>query len=689
MPNTNPLLQHWDLPPWQSVRVEHLVPAIEKIVADNRLAISTLIDSQSTYPNWDDLVLAVDETDARLDEAMGVIQTLDTVTRPDNAWRQAAAACEDISAQYKIEKMSNAALFRTYQTLAQSPAAELFDSSRKTVLNRILRTFHPGGIALTGSQQQELAKLDFDTGALEGLFLSQLKWASTSWSKRIEDVKQLAGISQDVLDRLALNAQQAGHDGWRLLLDEATYAQVMTYAEDRALREEYYCAYTTRASDQGPHADQFDNAPLLQMLVAMRQRKARLLGFENYAQLKLINRMVESPEQVKQFLRQQIALATPAFEQETQAIKDFSLTQGFSSVEPWDHEFLVAKLRETHKGFALKGLRKFFPLDATLRKLCVFCERMFGIRITELTMFERWDDSIQLFEISEDGRVIGHIYVDPYQRKEAPDFAGTSTLRNRRRNAEGRVPLPIAVLHANFSRGAAGQPYLLTHKDLRVLLHELGHCLQHVLTRSPHYTLSGISQLGRDTAEFAGQVFELFGMSREFLLWLAAHYQTGERLSETQVDNAIASLKAYDSGATAQLLMSAMFDLELHLGQGEARDVQQVFDNVLRDFPHLNLPQWSRLPNSFDYLVTGYEVSVYAYKWSGVLATETFERFEKDWVFNAQTGKNFRETVFAPGDSNSLLDVLETFLGRPVAADLFPATLDPASISARSPRLRT
>ncbi|ANJ53638.1 oligopeptidase A [Pseudomonas silesiensis] len=676
MPSTNPLLQQWSLPPWSTVRLEHLLPAIEKIVADNRLTLCAIIASQSAHPNWDDLVLAVDETDARLDEAMGVIRILGTVKRHGDAWLEAVATCEDISAQYTTEKMSNVALFRGYQALAQSPASELFDPSRKTVLNKILRKFRRSGIKLADAQQQELALLDSDMEALEGVFLTQLQLANLSWSKRIDDVKQLNGLSPDIQDRMALSAQQAGHDGWRLQLDEATYNQVMTYAEDRALREAYFFAYTTRASDQGPNANQFDNAPLLQQLLAKRHQKARLLGYENYAQFILMDRMAESTDQVKQFLLRQIALATPAFEQETRSIKDFAITQGILQVQPWDHEFLVAKLREHKYGSTLKNLRNFFPLEGTLRKVCSFSERMFSIRINEQEVFERWHDSVRLFEIGEQGRVIGYIYVDPYRRTETSDFAGTSTLRNRRRNAEGRVPLPIAVLHGNFPQGTADQPCLLDHKDLRVLLHEFGHCLQHVLTRSPHHTLSGISELGRDSAEFAGQVFELWCSSREFLLWLSGHHQTGHRLTEAQVDTALTSINAYGSWPTGQLLMSALFDFELHLAQSDGRTVQQVFDAVQREVPHLNIPAWCRFANSFDYLVTGYEASVYAYKWSGVLASEAFKRFQQEWVFDASTGKEFRETVLAPGGSQSLLQSIEAFLKQPLPLDFFPATVN-------------
>ncbi|MHC8347049.1 M3 family metallopeptidase [Pseudomonas sp. RT6P73] len=671
MPDTNPLLQRWDLPPWPDIRAEHLVPAIDTLIADNRQAIAGIIASQSAIPTWDDLVLAVDETDARLDEAVGIIDTLSTVKHEGKTWETASAKCSEAIAQYKSEKMSNQALFRTYQRLAQSPAAVNYDEPRKAVLNKILRRFRVSGIDLPIEQQQTLARLNRDIGVLRSLFLTNLERASAAWSKRIDDVTQLNGLSAATLERLALNAQQTGHEGWLMRLDQDTYTRVMAYAEDRSLREEYFVAYSTRASDQGPHAGQFDNGPVLEALLSLRHQKARLLGYENFAQLSLVTEMAESTEQVTGFLRRQIIQATPGFETDAQELKAFALERGMTEVHPWDHEFLAEQLRQQRLGGALKNLRTYFPLDGTLLRLCLFSERMFGIRIVEQTIFSRWHDSVRLFEISEHGQVVGHIYLDPFHRDEAPDFAWTATPRNRRMDAEGRLTLPIAVLHGNFTPGNAEHPCLLAHKDLRVLFHEFGHCLQHVLTRSPHHRLSGITQLGRDTAEFTGQLFEHWCLSGEFLIWLAAHHQTGERLSEARVDAALTAIHTQTSRQTAELLMTSLFDFELHRSQGDGRSVQQIFDDVLLETPYLQLPPYCRYANSFDYMVTGYAAAVYAYKWSGVLATEAFKRFQQEWVFNPQTGRAFREAFFSPGDSRSLLVALEEFLGQPLAEGFF------------------
>lgn len=671
MPDTNPLLQHWDLPSWPDIRAEHLVPAIDTLIADSRQAIADIIASQSVTPNWDDLVLAVDEPDARLDEAMGIIETLSMVKHEGKAWDTAIGKCSEAVAQYKSEKMSNQALYRAYQRLAQSPAAVNYDEQRKAVLNKVLRRFRLSGIDLSTEQQQKLARLNLDIGALQSMFLSNLESATAAWSKRIDDVTRLNGLSAATLERLALNAQQAGHEGWLMRLDQDTFTRVMAYAEDRSLREEFFVAYFTRASDQGPHDGQFDNGPVLELLLSLRHQKARLLGYDNFAQLSLVTEMAESTAQVTGFLRQQIKQATPGFEKDAQELKAFALERGMTEVQPWDQEFLAEQLRQQRLGGALKDLRAYFPLDGTLQRFSLFSERMFGIQIVEQSVFSRWHGSVRLFEISEHGLMIGHIYLDPFHRDEAPDYAWTATRRNRRVDAEGQLTLPIAVLHGNFTPGNAEHPCLLSHQDLRVLFHEFGHCLQHVLTRSPHHRLSGITQLGRDTAEFSGQLFEQWCLSREFLLWLAAHHQTGERLTEVRVDAALAAIHAQTSRQTAELLMAALFDFELHRSQGDGRSVEQIFDDVQREIPHLQLPPHSRFANSFDYMVTGYAASVYAYKWSGVLATEAFKRFQQDWVFNPRTGKAFREAFFSPGDSRSLLVALEEFLGRPIADAVF------------------
>lgn len=670
MPDTNPLLQQWQLPPWSEVRAEHLLPAVERIVADNLLIIENVIATQVDHPNWDDVVIAIDEADARLAETMAVIEFLTVIRSKDPDWVQQSALSSAVAEQFLGAKARNPALSQTFQRLAGSSIAASFSDSRKASLAKILRGFHMAGAGLANAQSEKLGQLNTEIALMQKLFMSNLKAASAAWSKHIADITLLAGLRPDVQEHLAANARQAGLTGWRLTLEQNTHQQIMTFAQNRALREECYKAYCTRASNHGPDAEHFDNEPVLMVLLFLRHEKARTLGFDNFAQLRLHDRMATDTSQVGAFLRRQIALNAASLAEETKELQTFAQEQGIEQVEPWDHDFLAEQLRRQRADGALDDLRQYFPLNTVLRSLCRFSEHLLGIRISEDTQRDRFDENVRLFEVSEHGQPIGYVYIDLFRREAGNDFAWSGVLRNRRVNAEGRPALPIASLHSNFTAAAAGHENLLSHQDLRVLLHEFGHCLHHVLTRSPHYNLSGISQLSRDAAEFIGQLFEHWAQSAEFLRWLGIHHKTAERLSETRINVALSALGAQRSRETAILLMGALFDLELHSGDG--RSIQQVFDDVQREFAHLPIPAYCRFANSFDFLATGYEASVYAYKWSGVLASEAFKRFEREGVFNPRAGRDLRETLLS-GDMKSLPEALQAFLGQPINPELFAA----------------
>lgn len=675
MPDFNPLLHTWDLPPWSSVRAEHLVPAITTLVATNRQLINNIVASQAHTPNWDDLVLAVDATDAQLEETIAVIEVLSMAHPNETDWIIATATCSNAVEEYRAWKMGHRGLFRAYQSLEKSPIARNFDSSRQAALGKILRKFRLSGIELTVERQQQLAGLNAEISRLEALFLNNLESDSVQWHKRVDDITHLAGLPDAARQRFAQLAQAAGHTGWLIPLDLNTHLQVMTYAQHRALREEYFLAFFTRASAQSPHSGQHDNGPVLESLLALRHQKARLLGYDNFAQLRQASVSGESTATVSAFMTRMTESSERARTQDSERLDAFALARGLPDVQGWDQEFLVEQLRNEQFDGALEDLRDYFPLEGTLRRLCQFCERMFGVGITELATFERWHDHLRLFEVSEHGQTIGYLYLHPFKGENTLDFAGTITLRNRRITAEGRPVLPIALISWNLASAIDGQPTLLEHLDLRVLFHEFGHCLQHILTRSPHHTLSGISQMARPTAEFAGELFERWCYSREFLLWLSAHHQSGERLSEKRIDAVLAALQSQASWQTAIQLTVALLDFDLHASHGDGRSVAQVFKDVQTKVPQLKLPENCRFANSFDYMVTGYQAMVYAYLWSRVLATEVFKRFEQDWVFNPTTGREFREIFFTPGDVQSLVSAAQVFLGRPVDVLFAPADL--------------
>ncbi|OPA96980.1 hypothetical protein BFW87_11730 [Pseudomonas fluorescens] len=662
MPDPNPLLQDHHLPPFSAIRAEHLVPAVDAVVLRSRAEVARITASQRNSPNWDDLVLAIELVTSRLDEMLRVIDILDSV-KNDQKWMEASAQATFTATDFVRELTGNRALFDCYRALAASSPAELFDASRQSFLRRTLKKFQLAGINLEPAAQQRLVTLNREIAGLQQLFLNRLEQANEAWRKHVTDESQLLGLAPTLKARMAHKARAANLQGWLITLNEETYRDLMAYAQNRALREEVFTAYNTRASELGPHAGEFDNGPLLQMLLASRGQKAQLLGHANFVQLALELQVLETDEQVLDFIRDQIASQRTAFAQDKQALTALGLKQGLADLQPWDYAFLAQEIRQEASGIAEEALRAYFPLDSTLLRLCALVKRLFDIEVIELDGFDAWTPGVRLLQVQAHDEVLGYIYFVPYLQKSG-DFANAFSLRNRWTTAEGRRVQPVVVLCTQFDV-APDEPCLLGHRQLKILFHEFGHCLQQMMMGLGYRTKMSIDDLGMDNAEFCGQFFERWCDSPDCLVWLSSHVDTGAHLPEALARQQVVYANTQMSWERAELLTLALFDIELHRTQGDGRSIEQVFASANREVGHLPALDAVRYANGFSYLVSGYEGGFYAYQWSDVLARSAFKRFEREGVFSAATGRAFRECVLAPGHSRSLLESVQLFLGGP------------------------
>lgn len=658
----NPLLRDYHLPPFSAIRAEHLVPAVDAIVLHSRTEVARITDSQRHGPNWDDLMLAMEAVTSRIDELLAVIYILDGVNT-DQQWVQASAQATSRLVDLVSEIKSNRALFDCYTALAASSPAALFDASRQSLLRRTLNKFRLTGIELEPVAQRRLATLNREIVGLQQLFITQLEQANAAWRKHITDESQLLGLAPTLRARFAHNARVANLPGWLVTLSEETYRDLMAYAQDRTLREQVFTAYNTRASDIGPHSGQFDNGPLLQMLLVSRNQKAKLLGYADFVQLALERHQLDTADQVLDFIRHQIAAQGTAFAQDKQALIALGLGRGLTDVQPWDYAFLAQIIRQQTSGVSEDALRAYFPLDSTLSRLCALINRLFDIELSEINDFDAWAPDVRLLQAQAYGEVLGHIYFVPY-RQSSGDFAGAFSLKNRWTTAEGRRMQPAVVLCSQFEV-TPGEPCLLGHRQLKILFHEFGHCLQQLLMGLGYRTKMGVEDLGIDSAEFCGQFFERWCDAPECLVWLSSHFKTGARLPQVLARQQVVYANTQTSWERAESLTLALFDIEVHRTQGDGRSVEQVFASANREVGHLPALDAVRYAHGFSHMVAGYESAFYAYQWSEALAREAFKRFEREGVFNAATGRAFREWVLAPGHSRSLLESVQLFSGDP------------------------
>ncbi len=669
MSANNPLLQDFDLPPYSEIRPEHVEPAIDSILGDNRVAIEELLSRPAEQLDWQTLVVGLDEMNARLGRAWSPVSHLNAVCNSPEL-RSAYEACLPKLSAYYTELGQNRALFEAYKALAEGPAAAGFEVAQKTILEHSLRDFRLSGIDLPPVEQQRFGAIQMKLAELGSRFSNQLLDATQAWTKHLTDEAALAGLPDSAKGQMKQAAEAKGLDGWLITLEFPSYYAVMTYADDRALRQEVYTAYSTRASDQGPNAGQFDNGPVMEEILDLRQELAKLLGYASYAELSLATKMAESPEQVLGFLRDLAVRSKPFAEKDLAELRAFAAEQGLDDLKSWDTGYYAEKLRQSRYSLNQEELRAYFPIDKVLAGLFAVVQRLYGIEIVELEDFDAWHPEVRLFEIREHGEHVGRFFFDLYARANKRGGAWMDGARDKRRDAEGRLISPVANLVCNFTPPVGERPALLTHDEVTTLFHEFGHGLHHLLTRVEHAGASGINGVAWDAVELPSQFMENWCWEPEGLALISGHYQTGEPLPQEKLERMLAA-KNFQSGMMmVRQLEFSLFDFELHATHGDGRSVLEVLEAIRDEVSVLRPPRENRFPNSFAHIFSGgYAAGYYSYKWAEVLSSDAFSRFEEEGVFNAETGRAFREAILARGGSQEPMVLFVDFRGREPSID--------------------
>ena len=660
---TNPLLQAFDLPPFSAIKPEQVVPAIDQLLADSRKQVAELLQRKDGF-TWDNLVLPMDEMAAKLGQAWGPVSHLNAVC--NNAeLREAYEACLPKLSEFWTEMGQNRELFEAYKALANSPAASELNDAQRKVLDNELRDFHLSGIDLPPAQQARYGEIQKELSELSSTFSNQLLDATQAWTKHITDETALAGLPESALGQLAQAAAEKELDGWLVTLEFPSYYAIMTYADDRALREEVYTAYSTRASEQGPNAGEFDNTPVMQRTLELRQELAELLGFAHYNELSLATKMADSPQQVLDFLNDLAVRSKPYAEKDLAELQAFASEQGCAELQSWDVGYYSEKLREQRYSISEEEVRQYFPVDRVLGGLFQIVQRLFGIEISEEQDFERWHPDVRLFSIRENGQTVGRFYFDLYARSNKRGGAWMDGARDQFRNGKGELVLPVAYLVCNFTPAVGDKPALLTHDEVTTLFHEFGHGLHHMLPRIEQLGVSGINGVAWDAVELPSQFMENWCWEQEGLALIAGHWLTNEPLPAEMLERMLAARNFQSGMMMVRQLEFSLFDFELHGSQGQGRSVQQVLDDVRQRVAVMTPPAWNRFANSFGHIFAGgYAAGYYSYKWAEVLSADALSRFEEEGVLTPHTGPAFRDSILAKGGAYEPLQLFVEFRGR-------------------------
>jgi len=659
----NPLLDFSGLPRFTEFRPDHVNPALDLLLAENRELIVRQ-EADGREPSWENFVAPLDDANERLRRAWGQVAHLNAVMNSP-ALREAYNANLGRITQYFTELSQSEALFRKYKALRASPNSSALTRAQQKVIDNELRDFRLGGAELPAEGKARFKQVSERLAQLSSKFNDNLLDATNAFELIIQDRAQLSGMPDDVLEAAHKAAAEIGKAGWKFTLQMPSYLPVMQYADNRDLREPLYHAYATRAAEFGNPA--WDNTALIGEILKLRREQAQLLGFKSFADLSLQPKMADSPAQVLRFLDGLAARAKPYAGRDLAELKEFAAKQlGLADLQPWDIAYASEKLRVARYAFSDQEVKQYFPEQQVLGGMFRVVETLYGLSIAA-DEAPRWHEDVRFFSIrNADGALVGQFYLDLYARPSKRGGAWMDDAITRRRKAAG-IQTPVAYLNCNFSAPVGGRPAMFTHDEVITLFHEFGHGLHHLLTRVDVLGVSGINGVEWDAVELPSQFMENFCWEWDVLKDMTRHADSGQSLPRALFDKMVAA-KNFQSGMqTVRQLEFALFDMHLHhdFDPAGSKTPLDLLDEVRSRVAVIIPPAYNRFPHGFSHIFGGgYAAGYYGYKWAEVLSADAYSLFEEKGVLSPVVGERFREEILAAGGSRPALESFVAFRGR-------------------------
>ena len=656
-------------------------------------------------------IIAFDHINLALDRSWGVLSHLNSVMSNDEIRHVHHELLPQLSA-YGTRVGQHQPLFSCYQTITQDAAFfAALEPARARAIELSLQRFELSGVALPKAEQEKFAAIQSQLSTLSATFSDNILDATQAYALPLQP-EQLAGLTDSGLALLADAGEQyktvALNNGsltpadiaalptpyYVATLNIPVYLAVMTYADNRDLRETLYRAYVTRASEFDTHTnakgESLNNADIMKQILQLREQKAQLLGFTNYAEVSLSTKMADNVAEVETFLRSLAVQATPTAKQDLAQLQDSAKAYGIDKLQAWDSAYIAEKVKQSKFSLSQEEIRPYFPLPTVIDGLFAIVKRLYGITVQEQKLDDslkgeqannaqrdvvsRWHDDVRFYQLFDaDGSLIGGFYFDLFARSGKRGGAWMSGFQSRyHHEEEAYQQLPVCFMVGNFTPALDGKPSLLTHDEVITLFHEFGHGLHHLLTQVTVGDVAGVNGVEWDAVELPSQFMENWAWDAEGIALISSHVETGEPLPKDKLD-ALLAAKNFQSGMqTLRQIEFALFDLLIH-SQTPALDYEGILatlDSVRADIAIMETPDYNRFANGFSHIFAGgYAAGYYSYKWAELLSADAFSKFEEEGVFNPIIGKAFRETILSVGGSLPAKTNFENFRGRSASID--------------------
>ncbi len=641
-----------------------ILDLIEKVKAT-----TNEITSSKDAPSWASTIDKLDNAEENLNFGWTILSHLNSVKDTPQLRKIVNDLLPAISELYSWLGQ-NEKLYAKYKELRDSEAGKKLNKTRQRILERQITGFVLSGAELSKKDKEKLSAINEESSQLSQKFSENLLDCTNDFSLYLPlDTKQLDGIPES---EKALFKQQAESDhktGYKITLHMPNYLPIMQYAIDRDLREQIYHAYSTRASEFSPAGK--DNAPIIERLLELRANEAALLGYKNYAEVSLVMKMADSPEEVIKFLKELAAKAKPSARRDMDELLRFAKEDlKISEPQAWDLTFASERLREKKYSYSEQEVKQYFTEPTVFKGLFALVEKLFNIHVEEQKA-PVWSPEVKYFVIKDQaGKEIASFYADLYARQGKRGGAWMNDQRARR-VVDGRLQTPIAYLVCNFSAPVGDKPALLTLNDVETLFHEFGHGLHHMLTEQTDLSVSGIADVEWDAVEMPSQFMENFVWNWEVIQSITSHVDTGRPMPKELFDKIVAAKNFQAGMSNVRQIEFALFDMLLHYDfDPKVCTVQNLLDSVRKEVAVVFPPKYNRFANSFSHIFAGgYAAGYYSYKWAEVLSADAFSLFEEKGIFNPEIGKKWKAEVLAVGGSRSAKESFKAFRGREPSVD--------------------
>ena len=657
-------------PDFSSLQVELIEKQLDALLAE----CQKVVDEVATVdaPTWETLMQPLGEVHNALSLFWSPVSHLNSVMNNDEL-REVNKQCLPKLSSYYTALGQNSALYNATLALKNSDAYASLLPEQQAQIDQDLRDFELGGVSLDDIAKTRFGEIALELSRLKTEFSDNVLDATNAWEKCIETEQALDGMPSSAIAAARQRAETKGKSGYLLNLEFPSYMAVMMFANDRALREEMYTAFATRASDQGPFAKQFDNSEKIEKILTLRAEKAQLLGFDSYADLSVVPKMVESPQQVLDFLNNLADKAVPVARAEFQELKTFAQESlGMDDVAAWDVAYVSDRLKKQLHDVSDEELKPYFPADKAIPGMFAVVGKLFGLSIEPIEDVDVYHPDVRLYGIKDSqGRARGEFYLDNYARENKRGGAWMDVCATRQRVGES-VQQPIAYLTCNLTPPVGDDPALLTHMEVTTLFHEFGHGLHHMLTQVETAGVSGINGVEWDAVELPSQFLENWCWERESIDLISGHYQTGDALPDELLEKMRNARNFQSAMQLVRQLEFSLFDMQLHLDAtpDKAPDVQDTLNAIREKVAAVDAPSFNRFQTSFSHIFAGgYSAGYFSYKWAEVLSADAFSRFEEEGIFNEDVGRDFLTQVLEVGGSRDAMSSFKAFRGREPKVD--------------------